>query len=33
MWSAYKNPKAIYNLMIGSRIEIFQNLITYFQTL
>jgi hypothetical protein len=23
MWSSYKNPKAIYNLMIESRIKVF----------
>lgn len=30
MWSAFKNPKATYNLNISSRIDIFNKLINYF---
>jgi dynein heavy chain len=33
MWSSYKNPKAIYNLMIQSRISTFQDLIVFYSDL
>ena len=33
MWSSYKNPQAIYNLMIESRMEIFRELSGHFKVL
>lgn len=33
MWSSYKNPKAIYNLMIDSRIKVFKEMTIHFQVL
>ncbi len=33
MWSSFKKPKATYNLMIKSRIEIFEKLIKHFSIL
>ena len=33
MWSSFKNPKATYNLMIKSRIEVFEKLIQHFSIL
>ena len=33
MWSAYRNPKAIYNLMIKDRVPVFTRLITFYSTL
>lgn len=33
MWSSYKNPKAIYNLMIESRIKVFREMRVHFQVL
>lgn len=30
MWSSYKNPKAIYNLMIDSRIKVFKEMTVHF---
>jgi hypothetical protein len=33
MWSSYKNPKAIYNLMIESRIRVFREMSVHFQVL
>jgi hypothetical protein len=33
MWSSYKNPKAIYNLMIDSRIKVFKEMTKHFQIL
>jgi len=30
MWSSYKNPKAIYNLMIDSRIKVFQEMTVHY---
>jgi dynein heavy chain len=33
MWSSYKNPKAIYNLMIDSRIKVFKEMTVHFQVL
>jgi dynein heavy chain, axonemal len=33
MWSSYRNPKAIYNLMIESRIRVFREMTVHFQVL
>ena len=33
MWSSYKNPKAVYNLMIESRIIVFKEMTRHFQVL
>lgn len=33
MWSSYKNPSAIYNLMIEARMRVFKEMITLFQML
>lgn len=33
MWSAFKNPKATYNLMISNRVEVFENIIKFFSLL
>lgn len=33
MWSSYKNPKALYNLMIESRIKVFREMTVHFQVL
>lgn len=33
MWSCYKNPKAIYNLLIDSRIKVFKELSVHFKVL
>jgi Dynein heavy chain, N-terminal region 2 len=33
MWSSFKKPKATYNLMIKTRIEVFQKLIKHFSVL
>ena len=30
MWSAYRNPKAIYNLMIKDRVPVFTRLISFY---
>jgi hypothetical protein len=33
MWSSFKNPKATYNLMIKTRIEVFEKLTKHFSVL
>jgi hypothetical protein len=33
MWSTFKKPKATYNLMIKTRIEVFEKLIKHFSVL
>lgn len=33
MWSAFRNPKATYNLMIEDRIKVFKELIEYYDRL
>jgi hypothetical protein len=33
MWSAYRNPKATYNLMIEERIKVFIKLIDFYEKL
>lgn len=33
MWSSFKKPKATYNLMIKSRIEVFEKLTKHFAVL
>lgn len=33
MWSSYKNPSAIYNLMIEARMNVFRQMCSLFQVL
>jgi dynein heavy chain len=33
MWSSYKNPKALYNLMIETRMQVFREMTQHFQVL